>query len=80
MAEESSPRVPTPREQEVLEMICEAYPTKQIAHILGISFKTVTIHRHRLLKKAGAHESISLFRWAIQNGYVSTGLTPKHKT
>jgi len=62
---------PTPRELEVLELICEGRSTKQIAHTLGISFKTVACHRDRLMRKAGVHDAISLFRWALLNGLVS---------
>ena len=61
---------PTPREQEVLELICEGHSTKQIAGLLGISHKTVACHRDRLLQKAAVHDTVSLFRWAILNGYV----------
>lgn len=62
---------PTPREQQVLELICEGLSTKQIARQLGISFKTVICHRMHLMDKAHVHDSIRLFRWALQNGFVS---------
>ena len=62
---------PTPREQQVLELICEGLSTKQIARQLGISFKTVICHRMHLMDKAQVHDSIRLFRWALQNGFVS---------
>jgi DNA-binding NarL/FixJ family response regulator len=62
---------PTPRESEVLQLICEGYTSKQIAARLGISFKTVVSHRARLLEKARVQSSIKLFRWALKNGLVS---------
>jgi len=61
---------PTPRERQVLELICEGYSTKQIAGLLGISFKTAACHRMRLMDKAEVHDPISLFRWAIIEGYI----------
>jgi DNA-binding NarL/FixJ family response regulator len=73
MPKDLAPCCPTAREQQVLEMIWEGYSTKNIAYMLGISFKTAAIHRQRLLDKAGAHESITLLRWAIQNGHISPG-------
>lgn len=65
-----APSRPTPREHEVLKLICEGYSTKQIAGLLGISHKTVACHRDRLLQKAAVHDTVSLFRWAILNGHV----------
>jgi DNA-binding NarL/FixJ family response regulator len=63
-------RHPTPRELEVLALVCDGRSTKQVADLLGISFKTAACHRMRLMEKAGVHDPISLFRWAHQNGYV----------
>jgi DNA-binding NarL/FixJ family response regulator len=63
-------RQPTPRERQVLELICEGYSTKQIAGLLGISFKTAACHRMRLMDKAEVHDPISLFRWALLQGYI----------
>jgi DNA-binding NarL/FixJ family response regulator len=60
----------TVREIEVLKLIGEGNSTKEIAHILGISFKTAACHRHHLLAKVGVHESIGLLRWAIKQGLV----------
>jgi DNA-binding CsgD family transcriptional regulator len=60
----------TPRELGVLELICQADSTKEIAWKLGISFKTAACHRSRILGKAGVRNTVALFRWAIKNGYV----------
>jgi DNA-binding CsgD family transcriptional regulator len=62
---------PTPRELEVLRLICEGRSTKQVAGLLGISVKTAACHRMRLMEKANVHDSINLFRWAIQRGHVT---------
>ncbi len=43
----------TPREKQVLEMVVEGYLTKQIAKSLGISAKTVEVHRSNITKKFG---------------------------
>ncbi len=62
---------PTPRELQVLRLICEGHSTKQVAGLLGISAKTAACHRMRLMEKANVHDPINLFRWAIQRGYVT---------
>jgi DNA-binding CsgD family transcriptional regulator len=61
---------PTPRELEVLGLICEGDSLKDIANTLHISIKTAACHRSRLLGKSGAKNSIQLFRWALNHGYV----------
>jgi DNA-binding CsgD family transcriptional regulator len=70
MGEHPAP-APTPRELEVLRLICEGHSTKQVAGLLGISVKTAACHRMRLMEKAGVHDPINLLRWAIQRGYVT---------
>jgi DNA-binding NarL/FixJ family response regulator len=69
----SEVRQPTPRELQILELICQGYSTRQIAGLLGVSHKTVGCHRMRLMQKAGVHDAISLFRWALENGHVRLG-------
>lgn len=62
---------PSPRELEVLRLVCEGMSTKQIAGQLGISFKTAAAHRYSLMEKATATNVVLLFRWALKNGFVS---------
>lgn len=61
---------PTPREIEVLKLIAAGLSTKQIAVSLGISFKTASCHRSRLMDKLGIHEIAGLTRYAIRNGHI----------
>jgi DNA-binding NarL/FixJ family response regulator len=63
------------RELQILELICEGYSNKQVARQLSISVKTVGAHRMSLMEKAGVHDPISLFRWALLNGYVTVGFS-----
>jgi DNA-binding NarL/FixJ family response regulator len=56
---------PKPRELQVLQLICQGHSSKQIAGLRGVSFKTAACHRMRLMEKAGVHDAISLFRWAL---------------
>ena len=61
----------TPREVQVLRLICEGLSTRAIAARLGISFKTAACHRAHINDKAGVSNSIELFRWALRHGYVT---------
>jgi len=58
----------TPREREVLEGLVAGDPNKIIAHKLGISPRTVEIHRANLVKKTGADSLSQLIRIALAAG------------
>jgi len=60
----------TAREVQVLELVAEGHSTKEIAGLLGISYKTADSHRSRIMEKLGVHETASLVRYAIRQGIV----------
>jgi DNA-binding NarL/FixJ family response regulator len=60
----------TPREKEVLELICKGYSNLQISEELFISQRTVERHRSSLLFKTESKNSISLVVYAIKNNLV----------
>jgi DNA-binding NarL/FixJ family response regulator len=60
----------TPREQEVVKLIAEAHPSKEIASMLTISVKTVERHRANILEKLGMRDRVELTRYAIRRGLV----------
>jgi len=60
----------TPREKEVLELICKGYSNQQISEELFISQRTVERHRSSLLSKTDSKNSISLVVFAIKNNLV----------
>jgi FixJ family two-component response regulator len=55
----------TDREKEVLALVAGGEPNKAIARQLGISFRTVEIHRSHILEKMQAHTVAQLVRMAI---------------
>jgi two-component system response regulator FixJ len=55
----------SPREREVLEGLLAGLPNKSIAHDLGISPRTVEIHRARVMDKMGARSLSELIRFAL---------------
>ena len=50
----------TQREREVLDLIITGKLNKQIADVLGISIKTVEVHRARVMEKMGAQSLAEL--------------------
>lgn len=52
----------TPREMDVLPLTIEGMPNKEIAQKLGISFRTVELHRTNILRKTGAANFLELAR------------------
>jgi FixJ family two-component response regulator len=52
----------TAREMELLALIVDGQPNKQIARTLGISIKTVANHRASLMAKTGAANAADLAR------------------
>ena len=55
----------TPREREVLERLVAGMPNKVIAHELGISPRTVEIHRANLMEKLSCRSLAEVVRTAI---------------
>jgi DNA-binding NarL/FixJ family response regulator len=60
------------REMEVLQLIAEGLPNKQVAAELGVSFKTVDKHRQHLMSKLDIHDVAGLTRYAIGAGIIES--------
>lgn len=56
----------TPRERQVLDLVVAGRMNKQIAAELGISEKTVKVHRGRVMEKMGAQSLAHLVRMSVQ--------------
>jgi len=52
----------TPREREVLELVTAGKPNKVMAGDLGVSQRTIEIHRARVMEKMQAHSLAQLVR------------------
>jgi DNA-binding CsgD family transcriptional regulator len=59
------------RQREILQLVARGQTTKQIAHLLGISVKTVEAHRLRLMSALEIDNVPGLVRFAIRTGLVS---------
>jgi len=54
----------TPREREVLRHVVDGRSTKEVARALGLSPKTVDIHRSNIMQKLAVHSAVELTRLA----------------
>jgi two-component system response regulator FixJ len=55
----------SPREREVLEALVLGEPHKEIAHKLGISVRTVELHRARMLRRLGTRRLSDAIKVAV---------------
>lgn len=67
---EASPEL-TPRELEVLRLVAGGLTNQAIAERLGISRKTVDVHRTNLMRKLDLHDVTELVKYALRRGLIS---------
>jgi|307.fasta_scaffold44531_2 two-component system, LuxR family, response regulator FixJ len=58
----------TPREREVLGKIAEGASNKEAGRLLGISPRTIEVHRARIMEKLGAKNAADLVRIVLSEG------------
>jgi RNA polymerase sigma factor (sigma-70 family) len=63
----------TPREREVLELVIRGRHNREIALELGISPRTVEVHKARVMDKLQVQRMPDLIRMALELGLVSDG-------
>lgn len=61
----------TTRQREILQLIAEGRSNKEMAELLGVSVKTVEMHRTQLMERVGIHDVPGLVRLAIRAGLIS---------
>ncbi len=61
----------TPRELEVLQLICSGMSNREIAEKLELSVNTVAVHRANIMNALGLHKTAELVVYAITNGLVT---------
>jgi len=60
----------TTRELEVVRLIGAGHTNRSIAHLLGISVKTVERHRTQLMTKLDVHNLVDLIRVGVRDGLI----------
>jgi two-component system, LuxR family, response regulator FixJ len=66
----------TPREREVLAQIAAGASNKEAGRRLGISPRTIEVHRARVMEKIGARNAADLVRIVLSNGIGSPAAPP----
>jgi len=61
----------SPREVEVVQLLCEGHISREIGKQLNISTKTVENHRYNIYRKCEVDNIAGLMRHAIRNGMVA---------
>jgi DNA-binding NarL/FixJ family response regulator len=61
----------SPREEEIVQLLAEGKASKAIAYELGISVRTVDVHRQHIMKKLSLESVAALGKWAIRHGLTS---------
>ncbi len=65
----------TPREREVFDLLVRGKPHKQIAYALGVSERTVKLHRHQVMQKCQVRSLAELAVIAERLGLLSAAST-----
>ena len=58
------------RENQVLRLVAHGHSNKEIANALGISVKTVEVHKANAMKKMDFHGRIDVVRYAMLQGWL----------
>lgn len=58
----------SPRENELLNMICDGVTLKEAAYNLNLSLHTVRNYYRSIMKKFNVHRSVDLIKFAIEKG------------
>jgi DNA-binding NarL/FixJ family response regulator len=60
----------THRQIEILKLIAQGRASKEIAYELGLSPKTVDVHRARIMERLGLNDIASLTLYAVRKGLI----------
>jgi two-component system, NarL family, response regulator NreC len=61
----------TEREREILQLLAEGKPNKEVAAVLGLSPYTVETHRTNLMQKLGLHSTAEIVLYAVRKGLIA---------
>lgn len=66
----------TPKEMEIVKLMCLGLCAKEVALVIGRSAKTVECARGVIYKKTNTSNPVLLFRWALLSGMIEVSDEP----
>jgi DNA-binding NarL/FixJ family response regulator len=72
-SEQAASSILTPREKEILHMVCSGRTNAEIAHALCISLPTVKTHIYHLYRKIEVPDRFQAVMWAAKNLFGPNG-------
>jgi len=60
----------TARQREVLQLLAEGRPMKEVAAVLGLTARTVAFHKYQIMRRLGVTSSAGLVQQAVRLGLV----------
>jgi DNA-binding NarL/FixJ family response regulator len=60
----------TARQREVLQLLAEGRPMKEVAAVLGVSVRTVAFHKYGIMRRLGVSTSAGLVQHAVRLGLI----------
>lgn len=67
---DAGPKPLSQRERQVLGLIVEGLPNREVAVQLNLSVRTVEKHRQRVMRKLGVRRATELVKFAVTRGWV----------
>ena len=60
----------TARQREVLQLLAEGRPMKEVSAVLGVSPRTVAFHKYAIMRRLGVTSSAALVQQAVRLGLI----------
>jgi DNA-binding NarL/FixJ family response regulator len=67
----------TSRQRDVVQMLAEGRPMKEIAGVLDLSEKTVEFHKHHIMEAFNLKSNADLVLFALRRGLISANIEPR---
>jgi DNA-binding NarL/FixJ family response regulator len=67
---EKGPRMLSPRQREVLQLLVEGRPMKEVADILNVAPRTVAYHKYKMMADLRLKSTAELIQYALKNKIV----------
>jgi DNA-binding NarL/FixJ family response regulator len=58
------------RERQVLQLVASGHANQRVATTLGISVRTVEVHRRNIMDKVGAKNAAQLIKFSVEHNVI----------